>query len=167
MVQCASQSFLWKNIIQLSCREVQKSKATLEETASGLRFGTGRKRPVWRFLLRGNHFQLPQKTYQEDVQKINQLRWKFFIWYKSWKPSLNPEKTGWILFLLVAHEAGEFRAEGWHEKTILASHESDIFENGNVFCLQVVYLYNMTFGMTPWVFVSRSCFAHGEWVWWR
>lgn len=62
---------------------------------------------VWRFLLRGNHFRLPQKTYQEDVQKRRTLStsWdaSFFIWDESWKPSLNPEKTGWILFLLVAH----------------------------------------------------------------
>ena len=39
--------------------------------------------------------------------------------------------------------------KGGMKKSNLGSHESDIFENGNVFCLQVVYLYNMTFGMVP------------------
>ena len=129
----------------------------------------GKKTPGLMFSFKG-HFQWSQKHISRRRPTkgglyINQLRWKFFIWDEKFgSPVWNPEMTGWILSLLVVVR---LELKGGMKNAILGSHESDIFENGNVFCLQVVYLYNMTFGMGPWVVFSRSCFAHGEWVWWH
>lgn len=66
----------------------------------------GKKPPGLMFSFKGKPFPVtPKNISRRRPTKgglyINQLRWKCFIWDESWKPSLNPEKTGWILSLLV------------------------------------------------------------------
>lgn len=107
MVQCASQSFLWKKHHPIELPRGAEIQGNLGGNCIWTPIWNGKKTPCLAFSFKGKPFPVTPKNISRRRPKtedsINQLRWKFFIWDASWKPSLNPEKTGWLLFLLVAH----------------------------------------------------------------